>query len=182
MKEVEGLRKPSLSELAVTIFAGYMALTLTVAPTMFEDAIANNPESMYANYMMLLGTQSNLAWISLTVALASFAALFTEHYTVRMLTSVLGLVYFTFISASYLFNYPNIGLGIVILVISWLFIELWKLIDESEEVKKRQIIVDNQKDKADDDSPIKQNLTEDVFDKDSEEETNNARKQKDGDS
>ena len=49
-------------------------------------------------------------------------------------------------------------------------------------MKKRQIIVDNQKDKADDESPIKQNLTEDVFDKDSEEETNNARKQKDGDS
>lgn len=137
------MRKPRLNELAIILFAGYMAITLAVAPSMFEDAIANNPESLYANYMKILGTQSNMAWISLAIALASFATLFTEQFTVRILMNVAGLVFFTFISASFLFNYPNIGLGAVVLVVVWLFIELWKLIDESEEVKKRKIIVDN---------------------------------------
>jgi chromate transport protein ChrA len=91
----------------------------------------------------MVGSQQNLAWISLAVSVLFFLILFTARYSILITIHIIGLIYYFFITASFLLNYPNIAFGIMSLVSIALFMEILNLIDESEEVKKMKILNDD---------------------------------------
>lgn len=134
------MRKPEMNELATLMFAGSVFFTLMLAPTMFADAIALNPDSLYQGYIDMVGTQRNLAFISLGVFVAMFASFFTRVYNIRILVNSAALVYTTFIAASYLFNYPNLSIGLIVVIIIWQIYEINKLIDSSEDCKAERVL------------------------------------------
>lgn len=133
------MRKPRLNEAIIIGYATYVWFTLSVDPEFFYNSIADNPESMYAMYMAFLGTQKNLALISLGLALLNAGILFTHNYILRILSNLIGIVYFAILAASYIFSYPNLGLGLSSIMIVILIFDVNRLIDEYTEEKKRKI-------------------------------------------
>src|SRR5699024_337556 len=107
------MRKIEMYELATVMFAGSIFFTLMIAPDLFANQIAMNPDSLYAGYVDVVGSQRNLAFIALGVALLSFASFFIRCFNIRILVNSLGIVFTTFITASYVFNYPNLALGLL---------------------------------------------------------------------
>lgn len=129
-----------MHELATVLFAGSIFFTLLVAPDLFADRIAENPESLYVGYVALVGLQVNLAIISIAVAMIMFITFFTKNFNVRILANITGIIYTTFITASYIFNYPNLALGLLVIMIIWQIYETYRLIDESEDEKSKKIL------------------------------------------
>ena len=122
------------------MFSLYMWFTLTVDPNLFIDGSTNKADSVYATYIDMDGSQQNLAWISLAVSVLFFLILFTARYSILITIHIVGLIYYFFITASFLLNYPNIAFGIMSLVSIALFVEIMHLIDESEDAKKTKIL------------------------------------------
>lgn len=137
------MRKPSLSETIVIAYAGYMWFTLSVDPNWLYQSIEENPDSMYAAYLNFLGSQFNVAMFSLLVAILMIIVLFFQNYTLRIAANLVGLIYFTILSASYVFSYPNLGLGLALIFTTLLVANINRLIDEQQEVKKHKIICDS---------------------------------------
>ncbi len=133
------MRKPRLNEAVIIGYASYVWFTLTIDPEFFYNSIAENPASMYAMYTAFLGSQTNLALFSLALALANIGVLFTRNYVIRVITSITGIVYFTILAASYIFSYPNLGLGLSAIMIVILIFDVNRLIDEYAESKKKEI-------------------------------------------
>lgn len=134
------MRKPKWNEIVVMMFALYMWFTLTVEPNLFMSGSTDKAKSVYATYISMVGSQQNLAWISLTVSALFFLILFTSRFSILLTVHIAGLIYYFFITASFLLNYPNIAFGIMSLVSIALFQEILKLIDISEERKKDKIL------------------------------------------
>lgn len=134
------MRKIEMYELATVMFAGSIFFTLMIAPDLFANQIEQNPESLYAGYVDVVGSQRNLAFIALAVAIVSFGSFFIRSYNIRILINSLGIVFTTFITASYVFNYPNLALGLLMIMIIWQIYEVNKLIDKSEDEKARKIL------------------------------------------
>lgn len=136
------MRKPKWNEIVVMLFALYMWFTLTVEPELFMSGATDKAENVYATYISMVGSQRNLAWISLGVSVLCFLNLFTSRFPILISVQIIGLIYYFFITASFLLNYPNIAFGVMSLVSIALFQEILKLIDESEERKKSKILND----------------------------------------
>lgn len=134
------MRKLQMNELASIMFAAYIFFTLMIAPDLFADRIAENPDSLYKGYVDMVGSQRNLAFISLAVTLIIFLSLFVRNYNVRILINVVSIIYSSFITASYVFNYPNLALGLLIIMVIWQIYETNKLVDESEDEKSKMIL------------------------------------------
>lgn len=148
------MRKPKMDELATVLFAGSIFFTLLVAPELFAERIAENPESLYVGYVALVGSQQNLAIISLIVSAIVFATFFTRIYNFRIMSNVIGIIYTTFITASYIFNYPNLALGLLVIMIIWQIYELFQLIDESEDEKAKKILAKSLKETEENEEDI----------------------------
>ncbi|WP_354542443.1 hypothetical protein [Salinicoccus halitifaciens] len=134
-----------MNELATMMFACSIFFTLLVAPDLFAEMIADNPESLYVGYIAIVGSQQNLAFISLGVGVIIFSSFFTKNYTLRIMTNIAGITYTTFITASYVFDYPNLVLGLLVVMIIWQIHETYQLIDESEDEKAKKILVNSLK-------------------------------------
>ncbi|WP_414055181.1 hypothetical protein [Macrococcus equi] len=132
------MRSPKYNEIFVMMFSLYVWFTLSVEPELFTSTNGKSGD-IYETYIGMVGTQQNLAWISLGVSLLYFANLFTRKYGIITIVHVIGLIYYMFINASFLINYPNIAFGVLSLVSIWLFMDLMKLIDITEEEKARKI-------------------------------------------
>lgn len=133
------MRSPKLNEIFIIMLGVYVWFTLTAYPTLFFGTTGKSAE-IYKTYLGMVGSQSNLAWISLGVAIVYMLSLFTRRYGIITLVHVIGMIYYLFINASFLINYPNIAYGPLSLVSIWLFMDLLKLIDIAEEEKKRKLL------------------------------------------
>ena len=138
------MRKPKWNELGIMLFSLYMWFTLTVEPELFLSGSTEQADSVYKTYISMVGSQQNLAWISISVSALFFLVLFTRRYAILISVHIIGLLYYFFITASFLLNYPNIAFGVMSLVSIPLFVEILNLVDASEDEKKQKIIEDNQ--------------------------------------
>lgn len=136
------MRSPKVNEIFVMLFSLYVWFTLTVEPNLFVSTNGKSGQ-IYATYIGMVGNQGNLAIISAVVSILYFANLFTRKYEVITWVHIVGLIYYLFISASFLINYPNIAFGVMSMVSIWLFYDLMKLIDKAEEAKKQKILKKN---------------------------------------
>src|SRR5699024_7391886 len=108
-----------------------------------ERGIANNPASMYRMYLELMGTQRNVVFISLAVALLTILVLFVKSYTARIIVNIVGLVYFTILAVSFVFSYPNLGLGMAAIIVVVIISNINLLIDEQSERDKKRIMCES---------------------------------------
>lgn len=136
------MRKPKWNEIVIMMFSLYMWFTLIVEPELFLRGGTDAAENVYATYISMVGSQQNLAWMSLAVSALFFLILFTSRFSILLTVHIIGLIYYFFITASFLLNYPNIAFGVMSLVSIALFQEILRLIDESEERKKEKILKD----------------------------------------
>lgn len=139
------MRKPKFGETVVIGYTLYMLFTLGVDPQLFQKAIERNPESMYVAYVDFMGSERNVMMFSAVTLLITVLTLFTNHYTPQIIVHVIGIIYFTIIVASYIFSYPNIGLGLGAIIVVKLIIDVNRVIDEQQEAHKRKIICDSYK-------------------------------------
>lgn len=138
------MRKPEWAELFMIIFAVYMWFTLMIDVNLFVTAEAEKSNDVYTTYIKMVGSQSNLAWLSLAVALVVFVSLYIRKDTYLIFVAIIGFSYHMFITASFLLNYPNIAFGIMSLFGIWLGARIYRLIDQSEEKKKQQILLNSE--------------------------------------
>src|SRR5699024_9714067 len=110
------MRKLQMSELASAMFAASIFFTLMIAPELFAERIAENPESLYVGYVAMVGSQANVAVISLGVTVLMFGCFFVVNYNAGIMLNVVAIVYTSFIAASYVFNYPNLALGLLVII------------------------------------------------------------------
>lgn len=137
------MRKPQISEAIIIGYSLYMWFTLSLDGEFLERGIANNPDSMYRMYLELMGTQSNVVLISLAVAILTIMVLFTRSYTARIIVSIVGLVYFTILAVSFVFSYPNLGLGMAAIIVVVIISSINLLIDEQSERDKKRIMCES---------------------------------------
>lgn len=142
------MRKPKWNELGIMLFSLYMWFTLTVEPELFLSGSTEQADNVYKTYISMVGSQQNLAWISISVSALFFLVLFTQRYAILIAVHIIGLLYYFFITASFLLNYPNIAFGVMSLVSIPLFVEILNLVDASEDEKKQKIIEDNHLDEG----------------------------------
>lgn len=136
------MRKPKINEIFVMLFSLYVWFTLTVEPNLFVSTNGKSGQ-IYDTYIGMVGNQGNLAIISAVVSILYLSSMFTRKYEVITWVHILGLIYYLFISASFLINYPNIAFGVMSMVSIWLFYDLMRLIDKAEEAKKHKILKNN---------------------------------------
>lgn len=137
------MRKPSLNETIVIAFSLYMVFTLSIDTKWMYTALEEDPDSMYAMYLELLGSQPNIAVFSGVVAGITIAALFVQHYLIRIASNLIGLVYFSILSASFIFSYPNLGLGLSAIFVVIMLVNINRLIDEHQDERKKKIMEDS---------------------------------------
>jgi len=137
------MRKPQISEAIIIGYSLYMWFTLTLDGEFLERGIANNPDSMYRMYLELMGTQRNVVFISLAVALLTILVLFVKSYTARIIVNIVGLVYFTILAVSFVFSYPNLGLGMAAIIVVVIISNINLLIDEQSERDKKRIMCES---------------------------------------
>lgn len=137
------MRKPRFSEATVIGYTLYMIFTLGIDPRLFQAAIERNPESMYVAYVDFMGSERNVMIFSAVTLVITVLTLFTERYTPQIIVHVIGIIYFTIIVASYIFSYPNIGLGMGAIIVIKLIIDVNRVIDDQQDARKRKIISDN---------------------------------------
>lgn len=138
------MRKPEWAELFMITFGVYMWFTLMIDVNLFVTAEAEKSNDVYTTYIKMVGSQSNLAWLSLAVALIVFVSLYIRKDTYLIFVAIIGFSYHMFITASFLLNYPNIAFGIMSLFGVWLGARIYRLIDQSEEKKKQQILLNSE--------------------------------------
>ncbi|UTH01615.1 hypothetical protein KFV05_07765 [Macrococcoides canis] len=136
------MRKPKINEIFVMLFSLYVWFTLTVEPNLFVSTNGKSGQ-IYDTYIGMVGNQGNLAIISAVVSILYLSSMFTRKYEIITWVHILGLIYYLFISASFLINYPNIAFGVMSMVSIWLFYDLMRLIDKAEEAKKHKILKNN---------------------------------------
>lgn len=139
------IRRPQLNETIIIAYGLYVWFTLSIDPNFFYTAIEKNPESMYAMYLEFLGSQGNVGIYSLVMSLLTGISLFIGNYTLRIVTGFFGLIYFTILAASYVFSYPNLGLGMALLIMGMIIFDINKIISAKEEQAKRKILSDSYK-------------------------------------
>lgn len=137
------MRKPQLSESIIIGYSLYMWFTLTLDREFLERGIEANPDSMYRMYLELLGTQQNVVNLSFAVAILTIIVLFVNNYTARIVVSIVGLVYFTLLAVSFVFSYPNLGLGLAAIVVVIIITNINLLIDEQSERSKKRIMCES---------------------------------------
>lgn len=137
------MRKPQLSESIIIGYSLYMWFTLTLDRNFLEKGIEANPDSMYRMYLELLGTQQNVVNLSFAVAILTIIVLFVNNYTARIVVSIVGLVYFTLLAVSFVFSYPNLGLGLAAIVVVIIITNINLLIDEQSERAKKRIMCES---------------------------------------
>lgn len=137
------MRKPQISEAIIIGYSLYMWFTLTLDGEFLERGIANNPDSMYRMYLELMGTQQNVVLISLAVAILTILVLFVKSYTARIIVNIVGLVYFTILAVSFVFSYPNLGLGMAAIIVVVIITNINLLIDEQSERDKKRIMCES---------------------------------------
>lgn len=135
------MRKPEWAEMFMISFAVYIWFTLMVDADLFLSGIEKNSTSVYSTYIEMVGSQRNLAWLSLAVAVIVFTSLYIKKDTYLIFVAIIGFSYHMFITASFLINYPNIAFGIMSLFGVWLGARIYRLIDVSEEKKKEKILL-----------------------------------------
>lgn len=138
------MRKPEWAEMFMIIFPVYIWFTLMIDVNLFMDANTDKSTSVYSTYIEMVGSQSNLAWLSLTVAAVVFTSLYVRKDTYLIFVAIIGFSYHMFITASFLINYPNIAFGIMSLFGVWLGARIYRLIDVSEEKKKEKILLNSE--------------------------------------
>lgn len=130
------MRKPEWHEVGMMLFGLFMWFTLTIDKTLFTAG----DNEVYASYIAIVKNQQNLANISLIVSIIILISFYIRNYTALFFVSALGFLYFLFVSASFWINYPNIASGVMLLVAIYLGVQMYHLIDMSEEVKKEKIL------------------------------------------
>lgn len=138
------MRKPEWAEMFMIIFPVYIWFTLMVDANLFLRGITDNSTGVYSTYIKMVGSQRNLAWLSLAVAAIVFASLYIKKDTFLIFVAIIGFSYHMFITASFLINYPNIAFGIMSLFGVWLGARIYRLIDVSEEKKKEKILLNSE--------------------------------------
>ena len=136
------MRRPNLTEVIVLGFGVYMAFTLLLDSNWMYESIAKNPESMYGTYLSFIGSQVKLAIFSIFLVICTASILFVDNYLIRIGVNILGLMYFTILAGSFVFTYPNIGLGTSMILVVMMVVNINRLIDEQQEERKRKIICD----------------------------------------
>lgn len=137
------MRKPQLSESIIIGYSLYMWFTLTLDKEFLVRGIEGNPDSMYRMYLELMGTQQNVVNLSFVVAILTIIVLFVNNYTARIVVSIVGLVYFTLLAVSFVFSYPNLGLGLAAIVVVIIISNINLLIDEQSERAKKRIMCES---------------------------------------
>ncbi|NBK47612.1 hypothetical protein MUA33_04890 [Staphylococcus delphini] len=136
------IRKPAAIEIVIFLYALYVTFTLALEPSLFSK-IDND---VYKGYVNLLGSQSTLMHISLSVAIFYLIGFFTKRPILKLALNTIGFFYFGIVTSSFLLNYPNLGLGIMVIVLALIFRNLMCIIDEDERRKvakiKNQIVAE----------------------------------------
>src|SRR5699024_2235385 len=145
------LRKPSFSDVSVMGYTLYMMFTLAIDPDMFEAGIRQNPNTMYLEYTKFMGSEENVIISSAVLFILTVVGLFLKSYLYRIVILLLGITYFSVIVVSYTFNYPNIGLGIGMIIVIKLIFDANKLTDQHQEDEKQKVISNSLDIKEEDD-------------------------------
>src|SRR5699024_11760276 len=66
-----------------------------------------------------------------------------KNYTARIIVNIVGLVYFTILAVSFVFSYPNLGLGMAAIIVVVIITNINLLIDEQSERDKKRIMCDS---------------------------------------
>lgn len=99
------IRKPAAIEIVIFFYALYVTFTLALGPSLFSK-IDND---VYKGYVNLLGSQSSLLHISLSVAIFYLIGFFTKRPILKLAVNTIGFFYFGIVTSSFLLNYPNLG-------------------------------------------------------------------------
>ncbi|MFI3545173.1 hypothetical protein V5G65_03725 [Mammaliicoccus sciuri] len=125
------MRKLSTIEQINALYAPYFAITLFFAKELFNSEQSN----LYRSLLQVLPSQMAWCVFGSIITVIYVISMYWKHHVLAMFINGLSGVFFTLISVTYLFTYPNIGLAIFALVGFKSFQEVYKISNRHEQTK-----------------------------------------------
>ncbi|MEX5937127.1 hypothetical protein [Mammaliicoccus sciuri] len=125
------MRKLSTIEQINILYAPYFSITLFFAQELFNKEQSN----LYQSLLKVIPNQMGWCIFGLIITIFYVLSMFWNHHAIAMFVNGLSGVFFTLISVTYLFTYPNIGLAIFALVGFKSFQEVYKISNKHEQKK-----------------------------------------------
>ncbi|KAA1039109.1 hypothetical protein ERX35_007795 [Macrococcus equipercicus] len=127
------MKRPNFHEAAMSLFAFITAITLIISPDMFDS---RGDLDIYTSYKQLFGSEENVVIASVIVLVLYFTMLFIEWDLYRFIVNLYGFVYIVCNAATFLTNYPTVGLAYALILVIGTVINMYKIITVSEEKRK----------------------------------------------
>lgn len=128
------MRRLATIEQINALYAPYFTITLFFAKELFNSEQSN----LYRSLLQVLPSQMAWCVFGLIITLLYILSMFWKHHAFAMFINGLSGVFFTLVSVTYLFTYPNIGLAIFALVGFKSFQEVYKISNNHEQNKIEQ--------------------------------------------
>lgn len=125
------MRKLATIEQINILYAPYFALTLFFA----DDLFTNEQSELYKSLLKVIPSQIGWCIFALIITGLYILSMFFKYHGLSMFVNGLSGVFFTLISVTYLFTYPNIGLAVFALVGFKSFQEVFKISNKHEQDK-----------------------------------------------
>ncbi|MCJ0969733.1 hypothetical protein [Mammaliicoccus sciuri] len=128
------MRKLSTIEQISVVYTSYFAITLFFANSLFDKEQSN----LYQALLKVIPSQLGWCVFGLDITFFYIVSMFYKKHGFAMFVNGLNGVFFTLISVTYLFTYPNIGLAIFALVGFKSFQQVFKISNQHEQEKTDQ--------------------------------------------
>lgn len=125
------MRKISSIEQIAMIYTSYFAITLYFANSLFDKEQSN----LYQSLLKVIPSQMGWCLFAMIITILFVISMFWKSFYLAMIVNGVSGVFFTLISVTYLFTYPNIGLAIFALVGFKNFQQIFKLSNQHEQIK-----------------------------------------------
>ncbi|MCJ0907688.1 hypothetical protein MTW84_00580 [Mammaliicoccus sciuri] len=125
------MRRLATIEQINILYAPYFVITLFFA----DDLFSNEQSELYKSLLKVIPSQIGWCIFALIITVMYVLSMFIKHHGISMFVNGLSGIFFTLISVTYLFTYPNIGLAIFALVGLKSFQQVFKISNQHEQEK-----------------------------------------------
>lgn len=129
------MKRLSAIEQIAMMYTFYFCITLYFAPSLFEKEQSN----LYKSLLTVIPSQIGWSTLGFLITVLYVVSIFWKNYKLAMITNGVAGIFFTLVSVTYLFTYPNIGLAIFGLVGLKCYQQIYKISNHQEKEKTEKL-------------------------------------------
>lgn len=129
-------RKPKKSEILLLFLMVGIGLTLSLDPELYVKQF----NAIDGKQVHIIGGQTTTMWVSFGLAVAIFTSFYTNKTNVMLSLIIASFSFLLILTTNAATTYPNLLTVFMVGILAAVLSDLFSIIDESEERKKKQIL------------------------------------------